>query len=166
MQPAQALSVLSYHNDSPPFIGMNEGSLEHREVPHLELTADNDRPASRASSEGSSSAIGNKPHTLYEPTPVAARIKLPVEQGLSRSHLQFSGATSAFGASVPGSPEEKEFTNSLPNGSYETDAEPSPPRAATPIRLDLDPSSYHFPRHRLNTQMTGETIPQLVAEST
>ncbi|QRW21464.1 cytidylyltransferase domain-containing protein [Rhizoctonia solani] len=134
--PAQALSVQSYHNDSPPFIGTNEGSLEHREVPHLDLSLGPERPASRTSSQ--------------------ANIKLPVEQGLSRSRLQFSRATSAFGASVPGSPEEKEFANSLPNGSYETDAEPSPPRAPTPFRTDLDPSSYHFPRHRLNTQMADE----------
>ncbi|KAF8678220.1 Cytidylyltransferase-like [Rhizoctonia solani] len=155
MQPAQALSVQSYHNDSPPFIGTNEGSLEHREVPHLDLSLGPERPASRTSSHGSSLVTGDKP-ALYGPTPVVANIKLPVEQGLSRSRLQFSRATSAFGASVPGSPEEKEFANSLPNGSYETDAEPSPPRAPTPFRTDLDPSSYHFPRHRLNTQMADE----------
>lgn len=156
MQPAQALSVQSYHNDSPPFIGNNEGSLEHREVPHLDLTAGLERPSSRTSSEGSSSVTGDKSHTLHGSAPVVANIKLSVEQGLSRSRVQFSRPASAFGASVPGSPEEKEFNNSLPNGSYETDAEPAPPRAATPIKLDLDPSSYHFPRHRLNTQMTDE----------
>ncbi|CAE6397553.1 unnamed protein product [Rhizoctonia solani] len=156
MQPAQALSVQSYHNDSPPFIGTNEGSIEHREVPHLDLTGGLVRPVSRTSSDGFSSVTGDKPSILHEPTPVVANIKLPVEQGLSRSRVQFSRAASAFAASVPGSPEEKEFNNPLPNGSYETDAEPGPPRAATPIKLDLDPSSYHFPRHRLNTQMTDE----------
>ncbi|CAE6471879.1 unnamed protein product [Rhizoctonia solani] len=156
MQPAQALSVQSYHNDSPPFIGTNEGSIEHREVPHLDLTARLVRPASRTSSDGSSSITGDKPTILHEPTPVVANIRLPVEQGLSRSRVQFSRPASAFAASAPGSPEEKEFNNSLPNGSYETDAEPSPLRVATPIKLDLEPSRYHFPRHRLNTQMTDE----------
>ncbi|CAE7078762.1 unnamed protein product [Rhizoctonia solani] len=156
MQPAQALSVQSYHNDSPPFIGTNEGSIEQREVPHFDLGAGLVRSASRTSSGDSSSIPGDKPSILHEPTPVVANIKLPVEQGLSRSRVQFSRPASAFAASVPGSPEEKEFHNSLPNGSYETDAEPDPPRAATPIKLDLDPTSYHFPRHRLNTQMTDE----------
>lgn len=154
MQPLQALSVQSFHNDSPPFIGNNEGSLEHREVPHLDLTAIPERPSSATSSQASSSVLPEKPHIIHAPAPVA-NIKLPIDRGLSHSRLQQSRAASAFAGSVPGSPEEREFDNSLSNGDYETDAEPGP-RPATPIKLDLDPSSYHFPRHRLNTQMTDE----------
>ncbi|QRV94209.1 cytidylyltransferase domain-containing protein [Ceratobasidium sp. AG-Ba] len=147
--PAQALSVQSFHNDSPPFTGTNERTLEHRDVPTLDLSTIPERPASR-DSEASSTGLA-----LHQPTPVAAKVHLPVEQGLSRTRLQLSRATSAFGASVPGSPEDREFTNSLPNGNYETDAERDPPRAGTPINL-LETGAYHFPRHRLNTQMADD----------
>jgi hypothetical protein len=164
MRPAQALSVQSYHNDSPPFIGNNEGGLEHREVPHLDLTGASEPVTPGSSSEGSSSVAPDKLHILHAPTPVVASIKLPVEQGLSRSRFQFSRPASAFGASVPGSPEEREFNNSLTNGDFETDAESDPPRPATPVKHDLDPSNYNFPRHRLNTERTGETTPHLITK--
>lgn len=154
MQPLQALSVQSFHNDSPPFIGTNELSLEHREVPQLDLTVIPERPASSSSSQDSS-VVPEKQRTILAPAPVAS-IKLPVEQGLARARLQFSRPASAFAASAPGSPEEREFSNSLPNGDFETDAEIDPPRSGTPIKLDLEPQHYHFPRHRLNARMTGE----------
>jgi hypothetical protein len=160
MQPLQALSVQSFHNDSPPFIGTNEGGLEYREVPHLDLGTIPERPSSTSSSQ-ESSVVPEKVGSLHEPTPVMATIRLPVEQGLSRSRIQLSRPASAFAASVPGSPEEREFDNSLPNGDYETDAERDPPRFGTPIKLEVEASSYHFPRHRLNTQMAGEPAPQL-----
>ncbi|KAG8733402.1 hypothetical protein FRC12_018896 [Ceratobasidium sp. 428] len=149
MQPLQALSVQSFHNDSPPFTGTNDRTLEHREVPPLELTTIPERPSSRASQ-----ASSNGP-ALHQPTPMPPKVNLPVEQGLSRSHVQLSRPASAFAASVPGSPEERDFNNSLPNGDYETDAERDPPRSRTPIKL-LEAGSYHFPRHRLNTTMADE----------
>jgi len=154
MQPLQALSVQSFHNDSPPFIGTNERSLEHREVPQLDLAAIPERPDSSSSSQDSSS-VPEKGRTIHAPAPITA-IKLPVEQGLARARLQFSRPASAFAASAPGSPEERDFANPLPNGDYETDAEIDPPRSGTPIRLDLEAQQYHFPRHRLNAHMTDE----------
>lgn len=163
MRPAQALSVQSYHNDSPPFIGTNEGSLEHREVPHLDLATVPEQQ-SLGTSEGSSSVAPDKLTILHAPTPITPTANPPVEQGLSRSHVQHSRPASAFAASVPGSPEDREFTNSLSNGAFETDAEPGPPRPATPVKHVLDPSSYHFPRHRLSTQMSGEAPSHLVRD--
>lgn len=167
--PMQALSVQSFHNDSPPFTGSTDRHLEP--VPALNLNAGSNR-GSRASSPerpaylnapAFAAAVDATPRNLQMPplppgTGSIGTVTLPAPP-------MPTTAVSVNPSPRPRSPSEQSASSSMscaaeeaigPTGAMEayTDLD-RPSRISSPIDLKYEAESYHFPKHRLRSKMRG-----------
>jgi len=179
----QALSIRSFHDDSPPFTGGTERLLEP--VPTLELNAVTPLSGSSGRSRSSSAADyqdGLRP-MFSDATPHNIQL-------LPRFSTAMPHNEAVFSRSRPSTPEpsngsQKRAAKSAPPSPYQeiylsSEAEAAPmyfgpmgPMSAyadldkplpncCPIDLTHEAKHYRFPRHRLVTQMRNEDKVPLV----
>lgn len=174
--PMQSLSVQSFHNDSPPFIGSTERNLEP--VPGFALDG-RGGPHAEAGM-GSYALSAATPRSLQQPT----RLPLTTD-GNARPVLTTTVPTpSEGGASRRTSPPDSPGTRSVvsnplgapgmasgdgnigPMGDMNayTDLD-RPSRINSPIDLTEEARSYTFPKHRLREGLVDENkIPIVIGE--
>lgn len=160
--PMQALSVQSFHNDSPPFTGSNERRLEP--VPPFSLEGssrlaspafDQLQPACKQA-PGFAHALSSTPRSFQLPHLPLDNINVPQAD-------RAAPPPPTAPASRPESPEQSVSGMSCsaddsigPSGTMSayTDLD-RPSRIASPIDLHHEAESYTFPKDRLSNTMEG-----------
>ncbi|KAG8863448.1 hypothetical protein FRB96_008188 [Tulasnella sp. 330] len=161
--PMQALSVQSFHNDSPPFMGSNDRYLEP--VPPFSLegsrlassAVDQLHPASKQA-PGFAHALSSTPRTFQLP-------HLPLDDANVPQADRAAPPPPAAPASRPVSPEQSvsgiscsadDSIGPVGTMSAYTDLD-RPSRIASPIDLNHEAESYTFPKDRLSNGMQDES---------